>query len=60
MVLLLSADGSYAFGPTREILTTARIESVFSVQTFSAQTGQTKFFFPLGKFTKNNSSPPGF
>lgn len=59
MILLLSADGSYTFGPTREILSTERIERVFGVQTFSAQTGQTKFFFPLGKFTKNNSSPPG-
>jgi iron complex transport system ATP-binding protein len=60
MVLLLSADGSYAFGPTREILSTERIERVFGVQTFSAQTGQTRFFFPLGKFAKNNSSQPGF
>jgi iron complex transport system ATP-binding protein len=60
MVLLLSADSSYTFGPTREILSTERIERVFGVRTFSAQTGQTKFFFPLGKFTKNNSSPPGF
>ena len=60
MILLLSADGSYTFGPTREILTTERIERVFGVQTFSAQTGQTRFFFPLGKFTKNNSAPPGF
>jgi iron complex transport system ATP-binding protein len=60
MVLLLSADGSYNFGPTREILSTERIERVFGVQTFSAQIGQTKFFFPLGKFTKSHSSPPGF
>jgi iron complex transport system ATP-binding protein len=60
MILLLSADGSYNFGPTREILTTERIERVFGVQTFSAQIGQTRFFFPLGKFTKSHSSPPGF
>jgi len=60
MILLLSADSSYTFGPTREILTTERIERVFDVQTFSAQIGQTKFFFPLGKFTKSQSSPPGF
>jgi iron complex transport system ATP-binding protein len=60
MILLLSADGSYDFGPTQEILTTERIERVFGVQTFSAQIGQTKFFFPLGKFTKSQSSPPGF
>ena len=60
MTLLLSADGGYNFGPTREILTTERIERVFGVQTFSAQIGQTRFFFPLGKFTKSQSSPPGF
>jgi len=56
MILLLSADGGYNFGPTREILTTERIESVFGVRTFSAQIGQTRFFFPLGRFTKNHSS----
>ena len=56
MTLLLSADGDYNFGPTREILTTERIESVFGVPTFSAQIGQTRFFFPLGRFTKNHSS----
>ena len=55
MILLLSADGGYNFGPTREILTTEQIESVFGVRTFSAQIGQTRFFFPLGRFTKNNS-----
>jgi iron complex transport system ATP-binding protein len=54
-ILLLSADGSYTFGPTREILTTERIENIFGVKTFSAQTSQTKFFFPLGRFTKNHS-----
>jgi iron complex transport system ATP-binding protein len=56
MVLLLSADGSYNFGPTREILATEQIERVFGVRTFSAQIGQTRFFFPLGKFTENHSS----
>jgi len=60
MILLLSTDGSYNFGPTREILTTERIERVFGVQTFSAQVGQTKLFFPLGKFIKSQSSPPSF
>lgn len=59
MILLLSADGSYTFGPTREILTTERIENVFGVKTFSAQIGQTRFFFPLGKFAKNHSPSPG-
>jgi len=59
MVLLLGADGGYEFGPTREVLSTERIESVFGVKTFTAQIGQTRFFFPLGKFTKNHSSPPG-
>jgi iron complex transport system ATP-binding protein len=48
--LLLSADGSHLFGPTRGILTAERIESVFGVQTFTAQIGQKRFFFPLGKF----------
>jgi len=51
MILLLSADGSYNFGPTREILTTERIESVFGVKTFSAQIEQKRFFFPLGKYS---------
>jgi iron complex transport system ATP-binding protein len=51
MILLLSADGNYTFGPTREILTTERIERVFGVQTFSAQIGQKRFFFPLGKYS---------
>jgi iron complex transport system ATP-binding protein len=60
MILLLSADGGYDFGTTQKILTTERIERVFGVQTFSAQIGQTKFFFPLGKFTKSQSSTPGF
>jgi len=60
MILLLSADGGYDFGTTQKILTTERIERVFGVQTFSAQIGQTRFFFPLGKFTKSHSSPPGF
>jgi iron complex transport system ATP-binding protein len=46
-VLLLEAGGDYVFGPTREILSTERIESVFGVKTFSVQTGQNKFFFPL-------------
>lgn len=49
-MLLLSADGSYTFGPTRGILSTERIESVFGVRTFSAQIGQSRFFFPLGKY----------
>jgi iron complex transport system ATP-binding protein len=51
--LLLCADGSYNFGATQEILTTGRIENVFGVKTFSAQIDKTKFFFPLGEFTKN-------
>ena len=55
MILLLSADGGYNFGPTPKILTTERIESVFGVRTFSAQIDQTRFFFPLGRFTKNAS-----
>jgi iron complex transport system ATP-binding protein len=59
MMLLLAAEGDYWFGPTREILSTERVEGVFGVRTFSAQIGQTSFFFPLGKFTKNHSSPPG-
>lgn len=53
MVLLLSAAGDYSFGPTQEILTAGRIENLFDVRTFSAQAGQTRFFFPLGRFTKN-------
>jgi iron complex transport system ATP-binding protein len=59
ITLLLTADGSYKFGPTREVLSTGQIESVFGVKTFTAQIGQTRFFFPLGKFTKNHSSPSG-
>jgi len=49
-VLLLGAECGYDFGPTREILSTERIESVFGVKTFSAQIGQKRFFFPLGKY----------
>ena len=50
MTLLLGGDGNYWFGPTGEILSTERIESVFGVKTFSVQTGQNKFFFALGSF----------
>jgi iron complex transport system ATP-binding protein len=49
MMLLLSADGDYAFGPTQEILSVERIESVFDVKIFSAQIGKSRFFFPLGR-----------
>ncbi len=52
--LLLAADGGYEFGPTREVLTTERIENVFGVKTFSAQIGQSRFFFPLGKYGKGS------
>jgi iron complex transport system ATP-binding protein len=50
MSLLLSADGGCNFGATKEILTAERIESVFGVKTFSAQTGQKRFFFPMGQY----------
>ncbi|MFH1370849.1 MAG: ABC transporter ATP-binding protein [Planctomycetota bacterium] len=53
-ILLLAADGSYSFGATEEILSAERIEGVFDVKTFTAQIGQNRFFFPLGKFTKDN------
>jgi len=53
--LLLAADGGYEFGPTRDVLTTERIESVFGVKTFSAQIGQSRFFFPLGKYRGNHN-----
>jgi iron complex transport system ATP-binding protein len=59
LTLLLAANGEYQFGPTPEVLSAERIENVFGVKTFSAQIGQTRFFFPLGKFAKNHSSPPG-
>jgi iron complex transport system ATP-binding protein len=52
--LLLAADGTYKFGPTRDVLTTERIENVFGVKTFSAQVGQSRFFFPLGKYGKGS------
>jgi iron complex transport system ATP-binding protein len=52
-VLLLEAGGGYAFGPTIEMLSAQRIESVFGVKTFSVQTGQNKYFFPIGKYTKD-------
>lgn len=52
MVLLLSSDGSYDFGPTQEVLTPERIESVFGVRTLSAQIGRSRFFFPLGRYIK--------
>jgi iron complex transport system ATP-binding protein len=52
--LLLAADGGYEFGPTQEVLTTERIETVFGVKTFSAQIGQSRFFFPLGKYVKGS------
>ncbi len=48
--MLLSADGAYNFGPTQEILTVERIESVFDVKTFSSQIGKSRFFSPLGKY----------
>jgi iron complex transport system ATP-binding protein len=51
MVLLLSADGGYDFGPTQEILSAERIESVFGVKTLIAQIGTKRFFFPLGKYS---------
>jgi iron complex transport system ATP-binding protein len=54
VTLLLAPDGSYSFGPTREILSTERIETVFGVKTFSAQIGQRRFFFPLGKYAKDS------
>ena len=50
MILLLSADGSYNFGDTKEILTVEQIENVFKVKTFSAAIGQKRFFFPLGQY----------
>jgi len=52
--LLLAADGTYKFGPTRDVLTTERIENVFGVKTFAAQVGQSRFFFPLGKYGKGS------
>jgi iron complex transport system ATP-binding protein len=55
MTLLLAADGTYKFGPTQEVLTTERIENVFGVKTFSAQIGQSRFFFPLGKYRGNHN-----
>jgi iron complex transport system ATP-binding protein len=48
--LLLEAGGGWTFGPTREILSTERIESVFGVKTFSTQFNGSKFFFPLSSF----------
>ena len=54
MTLLLAANGGYEFGPTRDVLTTERIENVFGVKTFSAQIGQSRFFFPLGKYVKDS------
>lgn len=54
MTLLLSADGGYTFGPTQEILSVERIEGVFDVKTFSAQIGQRRFFFPLGKYSADH------
>jgi iron complex transport system ATP-binding protein len=54
MTLLLAADGDYEFGPTQEVLTTERIENVFGVKTFAAQIGQSRFFFPLGKYGKGS------
>jgi iron complex transport system ATP-binding protein len=50
MVLLLEAGGGYVCGPTREILSTERIESIFGVKTFSAQIDGNQFFFPRGSF----------
>jgi len=47
MMLLLDAGGGYEFGPTSEMLSPERKESVFGVKTFSVQTGQNSFFFPL-------------
>lgn len=55
LILLLKADGDYDFGPTREILTTEKIESVFGVKTGSVQIGQKLLFFPLGGSTQ---TPP--
>ncbi len=50
--LLLAADASFSFGATGEILSAERIENVFGVRTLSAQIGQSRFFFPLGRYIK--------
>ena len=52
-MLLLDADGGHVFGPTSELLSVERIESVFGVKTFSVQTDQIRCFFPIGKYTKD-------
>jgi iron complex transport system ATP-binding protein len=52
-MLLLDANAGFAFGPTSEMLSAERIESVFGVKTFSVQTDQIRCFFPIGKYTKN-------
>jgi iron complex transport system ATP-binding protein len=59
MMLLLACDGGYEFGPTRDVLSTERIENVFGVKIFATQIGQSRVFFPLGKFTKLKTADSG-
>jgi len=53
-ILLLSADGNYQIGETKDVLSPEQIEKVFGVRTFVGRLGQEKFFIPLGKFAKDS------
>ncbi|MBN2020526.1 MAG: ABC transporter ATP-binding protein [Sedimentisphaerales bacterium] len=55
-MLLLAASGGYNFGRTQEILSAERIEKLFDVKTFAVQMGPKRFFFPIGKYARDNLS----
>jgi iron complex transport system ATP-binding protein len=58
-ILLLSADGNYHIGETKDVLSPEQIEKVFGVRTFVGRLGQEKFFIPLGKFAKDSGQITG-
>jgi len=51
-VLLLAADNTCSYGPSRQILCCDQIEKVFGVKAIEACVGTEKFFFGLGKYAK--------
>ena len=56
--LLLGGQNTYECGPTKQILTTKRMEDVFRCHMQAAKVGTATFFMPLGKHAVD-SRPPG-
>ncbi len=54
VTLLLGADGSYEYGPARDVFTCEQIKKVFGVSVFAGKVGKENFFIPLGKFAKDS------